>query len=983
MASQLYLKRLELSGFKSFARKAVFTFDPGMTAVVGPNGCGKSNIIDAVRWVLGEQSARALRGGRMEELIFHGSEKEKMLGMAEVSLVLDNEAGLVAGQGPEVMVTRRVYRSGESEYLLNRSPVRLKDITDAILDTGISTENYVIMEQGKIDAVLNARPAERMAVFEEAAGVMRYQKRKEEAEGKLEATLRNLERVNDLVMELRRQREGLERQARQAENYKEMHKRGQELRSRQKAGELVRGQNEMKDTEVAVHKVTARLEEARSKVAAGQAALREARERLEHDEKAAREAEEELGAVRERERTRDDEVNSMRLQLQSVSTTRDERQKRLDREVEDLAKLEAEEAAAREAESIEEAGLERLTPEAKRLFDEAEKLEAEIAERRAAMAGRREEAAEEAGALKDTAVFEANAPFETAVAAHETGFLEELRASVPAAEWPLSALFSVGEAEGAAVLAALGPLADSAVVDTWDDAKKVLGAWRGARDLPLAIVVLEAVREPGGRGPLPEGASKWADEMVTCAPRYAALARALLGEVAVVDGEPAGQVAGAVAYTSGVKVTSPGVVWWPGRPARAGAPRTPEMAGRLATSVSEMSTLSVEVAAREAALSEARAREADARVESARLETRLENARKARRAAEERLAAAQGEVDGLRADLEGLGADAGRISGEVKRREEELARDQGRSAELARRAGELAARIPAAREAISALDRGMDEARGVVDGFVAEQLELEPKLSAAAARFDIAREEFARDFATQADRLEELAASSLSEEEAVELARIEAKLADVGQAINMAAIEEFQAVEARLQNYETQMEDLRKSRESLQRAIQRLDRESEKRFDEAFDMIKANFNLMFRRLFGGGNASLQLLESEEGERGVEIEAQPPGKRTQNIALLSGGERALISTALLFALFMAKPSPFCLMDEIDGQLDDANIDRFLKVVKEFSERTQFIIISHNKHTMEVVDNLYGITMEEHGVSRIVSVRLKNLVPAGRG
>src|ERR1043166_3431574 len=245
MPSKLFIKRLELSGFKSFSKKTTFTFDPGLTAVVGPNGCGKSNIIDAVRWVLGEQSARSLRGAKMEELIFHGSEREKAVGMAEVSMTFDNEAGQLAKQGPEISITRRLYRSGESEYLVNKADVRLKDITEIILDTGISTGAYVIMEQGKIDSILTSRATERMALFEEAAGVMRYQIQKEEAERKLAATQQNLVRVGDIVHELKRRIDSLERQARHAEQYKEMRARATELKARARAVELSRGQAEL------------------------------------------------------------------------------------------------------------------------------------------------------------------------------------------------------------------------------------------------------------------------------------------------------------------------------------------------------------------------------------------------------------------------------------------------------------------------------------------------------------------------------------------------------------------------------------------------------------------------------------------------------------------------------------------------------------------------------------------------------------------
>jgi len=236
------------------------------------------------------------------------------------------------------------------------------------------------------------------------------------------------------------------------------------------------------------------------------------------------------------------------------------------------------------------------------------------------------------------------------------------------------------------------------------------------------------------------------------------------------------------------------------------------------------------------------------------------------------------------------------------------------------------------------------------------------------------------EFGTETGNLEELAGQPLSSEDAEELAKLDARLADMGAEVNLLALDEFKGLKERHEEYQKQIEDLRKSRESLQRAIYRLDRTSERKFEKTFAAIRENFHTMFRRLFGGGEADLKLVETEDGERGVEVEARPPGKRLQAIPLLSGGERALGATALLFALYMTRPSPFCWLDELDASLDDANTDRFMKMLKEFNEQTQFILITHNKHSMEMVDNLYGITMEEPGSSKIVSVRLRNLKPA---
>ncbi|MEK7767472.1 MAG: AAA family ATPase, partial [bacterium] len=333
-------------------------------------------------------------------------------------------------------------------------------------------------------------------------------------------------------------------------------------------------------------------------------------------------------------------------------------------------------------------------------------------------------------------------------------------------------------------------------------------------------------------------------------------------------------------------------------------------------------------------------------------------------------------VERLRRELDGLRAERQRAEQVLRDREEGYAGERRRQDELAGRLYGAQDAAGAKRDAVAALDRETEEARGDLEVHQNAIVGFEGAFHQAQAQFDLVKHEFSNEFGSEMGRFDELAAQGLTDEEAAQLVRLEARLAQMGEGVNLMALEEFGELQARYAEYQKQIEDLRRSRESLTRAIQRLDRESERRFEETFETIRANFHTMFRRLFGGGEADLRIVENEEGERGVEIEAKPPGKRTQSIALLSGGERALVSTSLLFALYMTKPSPFCFLDELDAPLDDANTDRFMKMLKEFSAQTQFIAITHNKHTMELVETLYGITMEEPGVSKVVSVRMLN-------
>jgi chromosome segregation protein len=504
----------------------------------------------------------------------------------------------------------------------------------------------------------------------------------------------------------------------------------------------------------------------------------------------------------------------------------------------------------------------------------------------------------------------------------------------------------------------------------------VLTAWRAQREAPLALVVLEGLGEPAPRGPLPEGATRWADELVSCPPRFATLARVLLGDVAVVeDARTPAPGAAALATAAGVRLASPGLVWWPGRiPASAKATGT-ELAMLLAAAVRELGGIEARIVELEADLAEARRFESAARIEHARIEQRLSGRQGERQRLEETAGETGTLADRLRGEVDALAADRSRMETELREREAERESERKRQDELTGRFYARQDALHADRQKVTALEDELEALRKTAEVRQEEVLAAESRLNDARTRFELAKHDFTAEFADRAEQADSLAAQPLSDEETAQLAKLESRLAELGEAVNLLALEEFKDVGERHAEYTGQVEDLRKSRESLQRAIYRLDKTAQRRFEETFETIKAHFHQMFRRLFGGGEADLRLVENEEGERGVEIEAKPPGKRTQSIALLSGGERALTSTALLFALYRTKPSPFCFLDELDAPLDDANTDRFMKILKEFNDQTQFILITHNKHSMELTDSLYGITMEEDGVSKVVSAKLR--------
>jgi chromosome segregation ATPase len=739
-----------------------------------------------------------------------------------------------------------------------------------------------------------------------------------------------------------------------------------ELKARARAVELAAARDALREVEAAV--AASREEQDAGRAAAGErgTAVRAARDRLDEAEAAAREVESQLGRVRDENQAARGALESLRLALGQAAVTRTEREARLaeaaGRRERVTARVQRAEAEAAE----DEARLAQVRRELEEFAAETRRLEEETTRARADLASRRAQLGTQADALHQQPGAEG-----------VTGPLAEFRERAPSLEWPLVSVFRADDAKRSAIQAALGPFADAAIVETWAQARALLAAWREHREAPLALVVLEALGEPSPRGTLPEGALGWADELVECAPRHAALARALLGDVAIVPGDPEAAGGPAVASLAGVRWTSPGYVWWPGKlPVTAKTTGT-ELAMLLAAAVRELGGIEARIVELEADLAEARRFESAGRIEEARLSQRLQG----RRGEREELAQTATEsaaIEGrLREEIRALVEEQARLDRDLREREEGGDGLRRRQDELAGQALASQDAVKRCREALRAAEDDLEEARRRSETSQQAFVEAESRAGEARTRFELARHDFEAEFPGEAERIDDLAGRPLGEEEREELRRKESRLAAMGEAVNLLALEEFTSLKDRHAEYQKQIEDLRSSREKLQRAIYRLDRESERRFDETFARIRKNFHAMFRRLFGGGDADLRITENEEGERGIEIDAKPPGKRTQSIALLSGGERALTSTSLLFSLYLAKPSPFCFLDELDAPLDDANTDRFMKILKEFNDTTQFILITHNKHSMEMTDSLYGITMEEPGISKLVSVRLRQL------
>jgi len=1181
----LYLKRLELAGFKSFADRTELEFVSGITAVVGPNGSGKSNVSDSIRWVLGEQSAKSLRGGNMQDVIFAGSDARKAVNFSEVSLTLDNGDNALPLDFSEVTVTRRLHRSGESEYFINKQPCRLKDITELFMDTGIGKEAYSIIGQGRIEEILSTRSEDRRGIFEEASGIVKYKSRKKEATKRLEETEANLVRIHDLASELEDQLEPLKLQSEKAAEFKRLK---EQLKSKEislyvhSIGELHRAWTEstetlksLRDEELALSAVVsahdAKLEEQRlylkkldESLEALQAELLQTSEELEKAISAGevlkerrKHAEENAETHRETARTlaakleeRAGETAELEKQRETVGARLDELYALIRAEEERLLAEaggslgEAEErlkaelldklnelAQARNELKYVEAQSEQSGRRAARLAEEREKAASRAKELEAAKA----DWAQRLERLKSDIEAERNRYMEISQRIHEKqGLLEEAQATVRKWEQKVDALvsrkqtiqdlqddydgFALGVREvlkakqkgtlpgirGAvaeiirvkgeyelAVETSLGAALQHIVVDNEPRAREAISYLKArqlgrATFLPLDVIKPRSIPENERRAASgAEGFVGVAAELVGYDDAYANIVHSLLGNVVIADTlEHANRIAAKLQYRYRV-VTLEGDVVNAGGSMTGGSlqkknvsllgrtRQIEELTKEIEASEAQIAKLHESVAAVREELAamqkqleacrdageRKRGEETEARSELNRMESELKNAAaqlallEADEAAlaEEALTEADRRIE-LAARIERLSAEENALTAAI--REAELSRKAAQSAkeELQQQLTEWKVEAAAAaqdkqsivaqlarvraetdalafeRDAALASERRLIEELTALEREASERTEqaneLRIKKDRCAESLDFTRaeradktaalereesetreersrlraiEEQARQTEIRVNRLDVELDNSLRKlaedyEISFELARerydvpddvpaVQNEVRDLKRSIsalgevNLGAIEEFARVSERYEYLSGQKRDLIEAKTTLYGVIKEIEDEMSKRFLQSFEAIREQFTDVFSRLFGGGRADLVLSEpSNLLETGIDIVAQPPGKKLQNLQLLSGGERALTAIALLFAILRVKPVPFCVLDEVEAALDEANVARFAQYLREFSMHTQFIVVTHRKGTMEEADVLYGITMEEGGVSKLVSVRL---------
>ena len=1176
----MYLSKLELQGFKSFADDTTLTFDPGVTTIVGPNGCGKSNIVDAIRWVIGEQRPTVLRSEKMENLIFNGTADRRPLGMAEVELTIENTDGVLPTEYAEVTIGRRLFRDGTSEYLMNGTTCRLKDITDLFMDTGMAADAYSVIELKMVDELVSGSTEDRRRMFEEAAGITRYKMRRRQALRKLDSTQSDLERIRDLTDEVSTQVERLERQAEKAQRYQEAEtelrrlelllaqveydrlterradlneqeadhaEKAEVLADDEEATEvrLQRLRETLAEQEDTLQERREALQEHRARVRELEAEQRLQRERLTRAREDRDEAEQAQQEARERRAELTDEVERLESALEQARPALDEAETALDdaRDERDAAKAaagELRETVRQHREAAEEAEdehaerrraldqrtnrqelLEEEQRRARTQFDDlAEKIDALDARIDEAEADREAAAAdlEEARSALADATAERTDRQDALEAAREELRERERRLDAAEAEVELleglvgsydefsdpvqflagedlfDDLYTVADVLGCdddvrvALDAALGDLASCVVVPTVEEARAAVDRLREADEGQTSFLVLDRLPDTPPSASSPEDAVPLREAVRTMDPAYEPLADVLLHDCYLVDtlDEAEALAESAQAPAGSARIFARTGEWVDARGVLRGGSRQEDVSpaasrlGRreqLQRAREQHATLQAACEEQESAVEEAEAAldeidlaahesaVEDAESALAEAEQRLERLRYERESTEERraelrerldeieeeLADHESRVQDLQEKVEAAEATVAQRRQERAEAEDALAAAEERereavdafseaqvaAVEARNRVENLEQDLERAREQIDELDRQTGERTATLEDLevtIEEALDTQAELDEQIEAVREERESHDQSVAAAEEALQETkseieevesrlrtirrereAALEQKNEAAVGLTKVETRTQDLlesmkadfdrdlaedpvsvpddfdeGEAqsevkslrgtlnafgdVNPLALEEYEEERERLDFLQEQKTDLEEAEDTLLDTIQEINAKASERFMETFDEIKESFGTIFTELFGeGASAKLQLEDPDDPiDSAIEIVAKPRGKRPVTLDQLSSGEKALTATALLFSIYLVKPSPFCVLDEVDAPLDDANVERFMDLVRRFEDDTQFILVTHNQRTMDLSDRMYGVTMEEQGVSKLVGV-----------
>ncbi len=1180
----MYLKTVEIVGFKSFADKTTIEFDNGFTAIVGPNGSGKSNITEAIKWVLGEQSAKSLRGSKMSDVIFAGAIDRRKGQYAQVTLTFDNKDRALAMDADTLSLTRRYTAAGESEYMINRRPCRLRDITELMMDTGIGRDSFSIISQGKVEQIFTQKPEERRGIFEEAAGVMKYKSRKHEAERKLKHTEENLHRIYDILTEIADRIEPLEVQKNAALHYKEskaelsdieialtavqietLNEQWQVAKNdiASYAEDIAKRRNNLTETQAQLTQYRAQTEEADEAVNQLQEAYVDLVKNAEQLQAKIQVHHQQVLFKENNQASQADNLDSLKASVQELKATIIQlkaQQADLQKEItnktserddlvqafEDLAVDSPEAVQARRTEYIEQLQKQsdlknQITQLEKEMANEAEMAEKEQ-DNRSAMENRlsdlesalaKQEAEKTALAkeietllaqyqdkddevkAKQDAAYQANQAMNQAnqqlmqasarkdsledLERDHAGFYQGVKAALDLAEsvsgvhGAVAQLIRVPDAYTGAVETALGGAMQNIVTENGQVASQLIGELKRQRAgratfLPLDVIKGRSVaggdlnkiqQMPGFIGVMVD--------LVSFDSQYSQVMQSLMGNVIVADNLDHARAISKVLYSRYRIVTLESDVINAGGSMTGGATKRQHNAGllsrktdidQLAKQVDHLSEL-VKTAQEKMTLAseeaESLAKELqvikdqgdEARFNERTLDGQIDqlseqikdvkealasgkdqaaSVAKAKTKQEQKIAAfkvdleaVDGQVLQLKTLIDDMNLSAtdkaqkrDQLQGQLQRAETELAVLKSKADQLAENlaskdhelgaktdqvnqveaelklmteailsnsetAGTLEADYQAAVKAQRDCEADLKAKRKVrneaqtkandLDQEVKEMnkhlqdlLEKQAKVEATASRYEVSidnhlthlREEYGLTF----ERARETSELTMSMESAsLKVRQLKKEIEQIGP-VNLAAIDEFEEVNERFTFMQKQRDDVLAAKEKLYHTISEMDEEVSERFEQAFIAIRDAFEDIFPKLFGGGRASLKLTNPDNLlESGIDIEAQPPGKRLQHLSLLSGGEKALTAIALLFAILDVKTVPFSILDEVEAALDEANVARYGRFLREFADKTQFIVITHRKGTMESANILYGVTMQESGVSKLAAVRLE--------
>lgn len=1180
----MFLKRLDTVGFKSFAERITVDFVPGVTSVVGPNGSGKSNITDAIRWVLGEQSARSLRGSKMEDIIFQGSDSRKPLNFAEVTLTLDNEDQTLPLDYQEVSVTRRVYRSGESEFLINKQSCRLKDIIDLFMDSGLGREAFSIISQGKVEEILSSKAEERRAIFEEAAGVLKYKKRKQKAEYKLAETQENLNRVEDIIYEIEGQLEPLKEQAAIAKDYLEKKEelenhevslmvaeiesihsdweallqdletqkaREKELRAltttqeanveeeRAKVQEIDQSIEKLQESLLTLTQELENLEgkkelfserqkhytENRSKLEEDVTRLSERVDTLHHQHS---EEQSKLDRFTQEANTTKDKLNHVRQQLAQLDGNQEDKIESLKSDY--IEQLNQQAAKRNERQSItqqleqHDVKTTRLEGKFKNLVDERDALQKQkgtLQQERDSLSSKRSEQEESLKQLKkelereekeyqekQSKLYQGYQHLEKLRSKKEmledlkedfAGFFQGVKEVLKAREsgelkgvkGAVAELIDIPKDYVTAIETTLGGQAQHIVMEDEASARKTIN-WlkqnNKGRATFLPLPTIQAKFIPNEKLSMLKGLSGYvgvASELVTYNDVYAKAIQHLMGHVIIAETlKDANEIAKATGRRFRV-VTLEGDVVNPGGSMTGGAQKKNNQS--LFTRDQELQDLKEKLtqfehrsAGYERAVMDLKNQIQEKKEKRTTLEKQLESSRMEEQASqgrlrevelqeqnlndqlslydqdkaqfdddrtslhernkhltneleeiEEKLVRIQKEIDQLTEQQTTQKASYDQLQQDLNQLQIEYAEQQAQVRNQQEKTEDLLAQLKDVQTSLKEQQSQLDHLKDIADSKETEEeidVQIESKRQQKeekSEQIQTKREERGnrsdaihdtelelkenkrihqslvqdiQDKEVKANRLDvelenridhlrteymlsyEKAKSTYPEVEDIEATKRQVKLIrlaiDELGTVNIGAIEEYDRIKERHTFLTDQQADLLEAKETLYEVIYEMDGEMERRFESTFVQIREEFTHVFKDLFGGGRADLRMTDPENIlETGIEIVAQPPGKKLQHLGLLSGGERALTAIALLFAILQVRPVPFCVLDEVEAALDEANVTRFAQYLKRFSAKTQFIVITHRKGTMEESDVLYGVTMQESGVSKLVSVRLE--------